>query len=437
VTAFALPTVARADLAWPLLNAARAAADPSAATRRFASGCFTTAAEFDVLCIGKAAVTMAQAAQEPLGDRLIGGLVVAPDGAPVGDTFAVRPATSLDHRWRVLRSDHPMPTARSLAAADAVFDFVAAGSRPLLVLLSGGGSALMVRPAAGLSLADLREVSDGLMRAGAGIDELNAVRKHIDLTKGGRLGLAAGSRSVSVGVISDVLGDRLDVISSGPFAADPTTFDEAWRVLRARGIGHPSVRAVLESGRAGLIPETPKPGAAELAHIQHTILAGNAMVTRAVAETLGTLGLSDLFVLTEQRGEARAWGERAASMLMKGASAVVIGGESVVSGVKPGRLGGPVQEAVLTAALGLVSRGDWLVLGYATDGIDGPTDAAGAVLDPALLSGVTDAAGALREHHVTPALDAAGALLRTGPSGTNLNAVLVALRAPGGNGSRP
>ena len=402
-----------------VLAAVRAAADPSAATHAFCERVFPRQGRLRVLAIGKAGVTMMRAGLETLGDRVAAGLVVAPE-AQCG-------LMQRDARIAVMASDHPLPTMRSVEAANAVLDFVSTGSDPLVVLLSGGGSAMVVRPVDGVSLDELRTLADGLMRAGATIDELNCVRKHLDEAKGGRIGLATGGRPVAVGVISDVLGDRLDVISSGPFVGDASTFGDAGAVLDRAGVRVSAVDRVIERGAAGAIAETPKPGDARLAAITHEVLASNASVARAAAVVAEQLGVR-VELLSGQSGESRVWGARVAERLRAGTGAVVLGGESVVSGVPEGSVGGPVQEAVLAAGHALREVPGWMVIGIATDGVDGPTDAAGAWLTPERLPAAERCEAALAAHSSYALLDRAGVLIRTGPSGSNLNDVVVGIR---------
>ncbi|MEM8757142.1 MAG: DUF4147 domain-containing protein, partial [Planctomycetota bacterium] len=279
---------------------------------------------------------------------------------------------------------------------------------------------------------DLTETSDSLMRAGATIDELNTVRKHLDTTKGGGLGLACRGRRARIGVVSDVIGDRLDIVSSGPFFGDRSTFAEATGVLDRYGVGNAPARAAIAAGAAGDRPENPRPNDPRLQPLRHEVLASNRTAVQAAADALRQEGIDRPLVRFDQQGEARGWGERLAADLRSGAEAVVLGGESVVSGITGDASGGPVQEAVLAAGLALRDLGGWLVVGLATDGIDGPTDAAGAALDAERLDRVPDAAGLLARHDSYRALERAGALVRKGPTGTNVNDVLVGLCLPGG-----
>lgn len=414
-----LPEVNRSDLMEPVLEAIAAAADPSEATRAFCADVFPSAASVRVLAIGKAGATMMRAGLGVIGGRVSAGLVVAPERGCASHGF--------DARIEVMPSDHPLPTERSVAAGDAVLRFVSEGHEPLVVLLSGGGSAMVVWPVPGVSLDDLRDVADQLMRAGATITELNGVRKHIDQAKGGRVGQAAGGRPVAVGVMSDVLGDRLDVISSGPFVGDASTFESVRDTLDRYGVRVESIDRHVANGLERKVPETPLPSDASLASITHEVIASSDVVAGAAANALESRHVS-ADVHRAVAGDAASWGAMVAERLRQGPGGIVIAGESVVGGVKKGSVGGPVQEAVLAAGHALRQMPGWLVFGIATDGIDGPTDAAGAALTPDSLPEAGACERALADHASHGVLDAAGALIRTGPAGTNLNDVLVGVR---------
>ncbi|MEL7239182.1 MAG: DUF4147 domain-containing protein, partial [Planctomycetota bacterium] len=303
------------------------------------------------------------------------------------------------------------------------------GDEPLVVLLSGGGSAMTAKPVDGVLLDDLRAVADGLMRAGATINELNCVRKHLDLAKGGRVGIATNGRPVAVGVISDVLGDRLDVISSGPFVGDASTFAEARAVLDRAGIRVPAVDTVIDRGVAGDFEETPKAGDPRLVSITHEVFLSNAIVACAAGEAVEALGV-ETELHTGRAGEASDWGASVADRLKAGPGAIVLGGECVVSGVPKRSMGGPMQEAVLAAGHALRDVPGWLVIGYATDGVDGPTKAAGAVLTPESLPNAKRCAAALKAHSSFSALAPPDAHINGDPTGTNLNDVLIGIRWP-------
>lgn len=422
-----------------LIRAALEAADPAEAVLRHAPG-WLGEERIVLVGAGKASLAMTRGVLERFGGRVVRGAITAvPERmgrAGVGEV-EVHPA------------DHPLPTARNVAAAERIGGMAASAGpeETLLVVLSGGGSAHLTWPAEGLTLEDLREVSSGLMRAGATIGELNTVRKHCERLKGGRLAAMAlregGAKRVCVLALSDVIGDRLDVIASGPCAPDPTAYAAALGVLERRGVRVPSVAGHLEAGARGERPETPKPGEALFGRVEHVIVGSNAAAVRAVAAEARAMGFEVVRAEEGVEGEAGEVGRRFADRMRQGAGrgracCWVLGGEMTVT-VGPGRgRGGPCTEMALAAAVGLEGAEGVAVAAFATDGIDGPTDAAGAVVD-----GGTCAAArglglhpvvALREHDSLALLErverGAGAgtrVLRTGPTGTNVNQLLIGL----------
>lgn len=423
---------ARRDL---ILRHVLDAADPARAVRRAWDDSLWNRPT-SMLAIGKAAPAMAREAIARLGVALREGLVIAPPG--VGDAIP-------DPRVRTLTADHPLPTERSLAAGAAATAFLRGipGGDILLVLLSGGGSALLCEPIAGLTLEDLRAVTAALQRSGADIRELNTVRKHLDATKAGHPGVIAGA-AARVLVLSDVVGDPLDVIASGPMVADPTTFSDARRVMERRHLAprFPAIMAAIARGESGAIPETPKPGEPRLTRHSHTIVANNAAAAEAAAAALRSLGMH-VILRTEVEGPAADIGREMARWLLDARprdrghttpAALVVGGEWVVdTGGASGR-GGPSQELALAAAIDIdhneAAQGTAGLLAFSTDGVDGPTDAAGACVDAASAGAMRragiDPHSALRLHDSTHALAAADALIRTGPTGTNVNHIAVA-----------
>ena len=301
-----------------VLRAALAAVDAGAAVSRAvarAGGglviCGSPLAEnrrLWVLAAGKAAAAMAAAFEALAGDRIAGGLAITKDGHGVPlKRIALREA------------GHPVPDARSEAAAREALALVGGAGRDdaLVVLLSGGASSLLACPAPGLSLADVAATTSLLLAAGAGIEELNAVRKHLSAVGGGRLGRRAASARIEVLAISDVPGDRIDVIGSGPFAPDPSTFADALAALDRRGVrGRVPVRvaAHLEAGVRGEAEETPKPGDAALARVRTTLLATNATALAAAAAEAARLGMRPVLVSGSLAGEARDVGRRLAAL---------------------------------------------------------------------------------------------------------------------------
>ncbi len=432
------------EIAGRVVGGVLCAADAGGAVDRVWPAGLDTAERVVLIAAGKGSVGMTRAAVARLGGRLARGVVVGPDRHV--DAWADRPGSV-----EALGADHPIPTARNVEAAERV-RMMAGGARAgetLLVLISGGASAYLTLPSAGLGLGDLASVTDALVRAGATIRELNAVRKHCELLKGGGLARAgSGAGGVCSIVLSDVLGDPLDVIGSGPTAGDTGTFGDALGVLEGHGaLGvSPAVRARLERGVRGEIDETLGPDDPVIARVRHVIAANNAVAVGAAAGVMRGLGFEVVETRLGVEGEAgvagRALGERVRALAGGGGGArcVVWGGETTVavgdSKRDGGGAGGRVQEAVLAACVGVEGVSGAGVIGLATDGVDGPTDAAGAWADARTAEAMRDAgvdpSAALRRHDSYTALDRVDALLRTGPTGTNVNDVLVGFLTPGG-----
>src|SRR5947208_11169412 len=233
---------------------------------------------------GKASGAMAAALERALGQRITEGLVVVKDGYTV-----------LTERIIVKQAGHPLPDARGQAAAEAIVNRVrAAGAEDLILfLISGGGSALTPAPVPAITLAEKQETTRLLLGAGATINELNAVRKHLSLFKGGQLARAAAPATLISLILSDVIGDPLDVIASGPTAPDPTTFAEALTVLERRGVGYlvpAAVRARPAAGARGEVEETPKPGDRAFERVTNVVIGNNAVVVEAAAAAAGRTG---------------------------------------------------------------------------------------------------------------------------------------------------
>jgi len=412
-----------------IFRAGVAAADPAAALRSRLAIRADSALEVDgevlpagspvaLLALGKAAIGMAGALEDLAGDRLTTGLVIAPAG---GEPVRLRS--------RALAAAHPIPDASSEGAGRAALDFVAKLSPggSLLVLLSGGTSSLLTCPAPGLPLAALAETTRILLEAGAPIDELNAVRKHLTAVFGGRLAAATRAQRVIVLVVSDVLGDRLDVIGSGPFAADPSTYGDARSILEGRGVWREvpvEVRAHVEAGVAGSLPETPDESDPR---VRHVVIANNRTALEGAMSAARSEGLRPLLVSDRMAGEARVAGRRLARVALASRSSsetcLLAGGETTVTVRGAGR-GGRSQELALAAALELRGTSGVAALAAGTDGRDGPTDAAGAYADGGSVAAATsvhvDAEVCLRENDAHRFFEASGGLVRTGPTGTNV-----------------
>ena len=384
-----------------------------------------------VVGAGKASMALAGALEARLGGVPVRGEVVVPEGyvATFPDALP-RPS-----RLGVAEAGHPVPTAASAEAARrALARAEAAGPDDLVVaLLSGGGSALWALPPAGVSLADVRTTTRLLLESGVDIAGINAVRKHLSQIAGGHLARAATPARLLALAISDVVGDDLSTIASGPTVGDPTTFADALAVLDGAALTDrvpASVCGHLRLGADGGLPETPTstPEAA-------TVLIGsNRTATEAAAGEAARRGYSVEVEGGPVEGEARDVGHALAAWVRRAPSgtARIAGGETTVTVTGTGR-GGRNQEVALAAALALDgAEADVLVLSGGTDGVDGPTDAAGGWATPRTASAVR-ATGlapevALDDNDAYTALEAANALLRTGPTHTNVADILVALR---------
>lgn len=389
-------------------------------------------ARLRVLAAGKAAAAMAAFVEEIASGSIAGGIVVTKDGHGLS-------AGSLP----VLEAGHPVPDARSEAAGRAFLREAGAGSdtETLLVLLSGGASALLATPLAGLTRDDIARTTALLLASGAPIDELNCVRKHLCDVAGGRLARAARGRNVFLLAISDVPGDRLDVIGSGPCTADPSRYADALEVLRSRGIlasAPAAVRSALETGARGEREESPKPGDASLARVRARVVASNADALAAALAAAGGLGLRPVALGAPLVGEASRAGRRLAalgrSLDCDRPTLVAAGGETTVTLRGMGR-GGRNQELALAAALELEGVRGVSLLAAGTDGTDGPTDAAGAFADGTSVARGRatgrDARADLERNDSNGFFAAEGGLVMTGPTQTNVMDVALLLREPG------
>jgi glycerate-2-kinase len=379
-----------------------------------------------VLGAGKATASMAQALEQRLGPRLQSGFVVVKHGHVVPTRRIV-----------VAEAGHPVPDRFGQLAAGRLCAMVADLSRRdlLIVLLSGGASSLLPDPVAGITLADKQKTTQKLLRCGASIREMNTVRKHLSRIKGGRLAQLTQATVVTL-ILSDVLGDDLSTIASGPTVPDPTTYQDAvailkryriWRALPQR------VRQHLDRGCQGLVSETPKPGSPLFRRVQHHIVGNNAAAVTAVIRAAKDAGLRTLTHSIALTGEARDEGKRFGTMArnivgegkpLQRPCCVVAGGETAVTVTGKG-IGGRAQEFAAAAALEIAGLAKVWVVAIGTDGTDGPTDAAGAMVDGNTVARAqhlsVDLKGALKRHNTYPALKRLRQLIVTGPTGTNVN----------------
>ncbi|MBM4319806.1 MAG: DUF4147 domain-containing protein [Deltaproteobacteria bacterium] len=387
-----------------------------------------------LLGAGKASVRMAAAALEQLGDRVGSGLVVA------GETGA---CASLPPFLEVVVGAHPVPSAASVRAGKALRARLAEldTADRFIFLLSGGASALVELPAAGITLADLQRTTRLLLSSGAAIGEVNALRKHLSQVKGGQLG-AVGRAAGAVLVLSDVVGDDLSAIGSGPFYPDDSTYGDCLRLIERYSLGArlPSaVIAVLRAGAAGLLPETPKQPWPQL---RHHLVGSNRLALQAAADEAAELGLAPLVHHDPLQGEARQVAVELVERVLAAPPPVrptchLFGGETTVTVRGLGR-GGRNQELALAALLALRGRPELSLLAAGTDGIDGGSDAAGAFADArawraAAIQGL-DPATSLADNDSHTFFSRIGAQLCCGPTGTNV-ADLVAIVREGASES--
>lgn len=388
-----------------------------------------------VVGAGKATARMALAVETLLGERVTAGLIVVKEGHTV-------PLRMIEQ----VEAGHPLPNQAGVAATQRILQMVRRADAATLVicLFSGGASALLVAPVAGVTLQDKQEVTELLLHAGAAIAELNAVRKHLSAVKGGRLARAAQGAQVVSLILSDVIGDKLEVIASGPTAPDSSTFAEAWSVIEKRGLREKiplRVMACLKRGIAGEEPETEKnlPG-----NVHNVIVASISQALDAAQDKAQQLGYTVSVLSAKMHGEARevahllAQTARATLAEMEAGEqcCVLSGGETTVT-VRGGGKGGRNQELALAFALETEGLAGASLLSSGTDGSDGPTDAAGAVVDDSTATQARQL-GLLPEQYLAgndsytffQKLDAGSGMhshLITGPTGTNVMDVQIML----------
>jgi glycerate 2-kinase len=391
-----------------------------------------------IIALGKAALPMAQAAVETLarrGAEPAGGLIVPPAGAAAPHS-----------RLAVVPGDHPEPGAGSRAAAAALGEAAprASTGAEVWVLLSGGTTSLLGAPVEGITPGELTELYSLLLGSGLDITAMNRIRKRFSRWGGGRLALALAPAPVRVYVVSDVIGDDLASIGSGPCVPDPTTAREVHDLLERSGLWEripESARRLVREASEGTKAETPKPGDPAFARVTLELIASNRLALEAAAKRAAELGLVPVVEGTPLAGEASAAGTSVAATLLQDHAGRTIpqrrcriwGGETTVTlgEASPG-LGGRCQELALAAARALAGAPEGIaLLAAGTDGRDGPTDAAGAIVDGATWSAVEaagrDPARDLAAHDAYRALDAAGVLLRPGLTGTNVMDVVIGI----------
>ncbi|MBR1657760.1 MAG: glycerate kinase [Synergistaceae bacterium] len=395
-------------------NAVKEALNNPAFTSRKSKG------KLVVASIGKAAWRMAKAASDILGSNITGAVVTKYDHS-MGEIKGLE----------IFEAGHPVPDENTINGTKALLQHVKGLSADdtVLFLVSGGGSALFELPAEGVTLEDMQDITGQLLSCGADIVEINTIRKHLSSVKGGRFAELCAPAHVFMVVLSDVLGDRLDSIASGPAAPDTSTSGEALEIVKKYSLNvKPELLKVLSR-------ETPK----NLSNVTATITGSVTELCRAVSVLAQKKGYTPLVLTTTMTCEAREAGSFMASVArevltsgspVKAPCAIIAGGETVVHLTGKG-LGGRNQELALSAALGIDGLENVVAASLGSDGTDGPTDAAGGIVD-GKTAGILKTKGisipeVLRNNDAYHALKEADALLMTGPTGTNVNDVSVFL----------
>ncbi len=391
-----------------------------------------------LIAFGKAACAMAAAAQETIPSNKLAG-----KGIVVTTYDNVANLENID----VIGAGHPLPDAAGLAAAKIIVEHAQSARQGelVLVLISGGGSALLPSPVDAISLQDKIATTDLLLTCGATINQINCIRKHLSKLKGGGLARLAAPADLHALILSDVLGDDLSAIASGPTVADDTTFADAIAILKTYNLLEQvpaSVTTYLQQGVQGLHAETPKTGDAVFNNTSYTLIGSNAISVDAVVNAARQDYCVDLYS-NQLCGEARIAAENLAIHAKKlhtdnpkQPTAIIAGGETTVTLQGKGK-GGRNQEMALAFALAAEQYnlvGNWTFLSGGTDGRDGPTDAAGGIVDSCSLQRIHDAGlhpiAMLNNNDAYPALEAANDLLMTGATGTNVADLQVLLLAP-------
>ncbi len=438
-----LRTIPQGEVASQIMAASLAAVEPAAAVLRHLKidGTTLTAGlkSYDLtridriflIAAGKAGVPMARAAVSILGSKVTAGMVIVKDGYGYKDG-------ELPPSIKVIEARHPIPDERGAAATREILSMVSQTTPDDLVLclLSGGTSALLTAPAPGISLTDLQKLTDFLLRSGANIQEFNTLRKHLDTVKGGGLAQAAAPAQILSLILSDVVEDSLDVIASGPTSADASTYLQAGRIVKYYQLDEVlpgSILSRLQRGMQREIPETLKPGDPLFERVENVLVGSNRLAALAGLEAARQFGFNTRLLTAAMQGEARQAGWILAGIArdianggfsMTRPACIIAGGETTVN-VRGTGLGGRNLELALAAVSGMSGLQEVLLVSLATDGGDGPTDAAGAVVSGETLTRARDLHLSPMEHlarndsyRFFAALDD---LIKTGPTQTNTN----------------
>jgi len=427
------------QVAWQIVRDALAAVDPALAVKHYFDTHSEVVAQIKampgrvfVIGAGKAGTPMVEAVVNIFGDNIADGRVIVKYGH-TGDKSEL----SLG-RIQIREAGHPIPDEAGLTAAREIADLLHQTDQEdmVLCLISGGGSALLTLPADGLSLSDLQATTESLLAAGATINQFNTIRKHLSAVKGGGIAQLAAPAKIHALILSDVVGDPLEVIASGPTVPDPTTFTDAWAIVEQYRLQDKLTEPViqrLQAGCAGKMSDTPKPGDPVFAQVTNTVIGSNRIAAQAAVESAQRAGFNAKLLSTFIEGEAREVGRVMAGLAkglicdegpIKRPACLVAGGETTVTLRGDGK-GGRNQEMALAAAIALEGWSDTLIVCLGTDGTDGPTDAAGAFADGTTISQAKalglDAVTFLDRNDAYNFFAPLNDLIMTGPTNTNVN----------------
>jgi len=382
---------------------------------------------------GKATAPMARAVEELLGQRINRGIINVKYG------FGIDLAVT-----EIIEANHPLPDLNGVKGTAKILHLLQNANEKDLIfsLISGGGSALLVQPAGEITLAEMQDLTRSLLECGASIDEMNAVRKHISSIKGGQMARTAMPATTINLMLSDVVGDRMDVIASGPFVPDPSTFEDAWGILKKYDLKEVpiAIESHLKGGMEARIPETPKAGDPAFDRVYNFIIGSNILALKAAEDKARHFGYNTLILSSMVEGEtkevARVHTAIAKEIVKTGRpvpppACIISGGETTVT-IRGKGLGGRNQEFCLAAALDLTGLPPGVaVLSGGTDGDDGPTKAAGAIVDPFTVKrgkeAGLEASDFLYDNDSYHFFEKTGDLLITGPTGTNVMDVRLVL----------
>jgi len=386
-----------------------------------------------VVGAGKAAFPMAKALEDILGERISDGVVVVKYGY-----------TGSLARIKIREASHPIPDKAGIKATFEIMHLLQSATQEDLVicLISGGGSSLLVAPVEEISLEEKKEVTRVLLECGASIEEINTIRKHLSLIKGGRMAKLAYPAHLHSLVLSDVIGDRLDTIASGPTVPDETTFKDCWKVIEKYRIEDrlpEKVLTYLKRGAKGEVEETPKPGREFFKKVKNLIVGSNILALTTAQKEAQRLGYNSLILSSSIQGETREVAKVHSAICQEISfsgnpvpppACILSGGETTVT-IKGKGKGGRNQEFALAASFGIKGLRGVLVLSAGTDGTDGPTDAAGAFADGSTLRRAKEKGINAEEHlknndsyHFFEKL---GDLFITGPTNTNVMDIRIML----------